>query len=160
MATNERLTQYFSFPTSPCDYPAPSREDNSPTHLHEGRKTGTPPGHPSAASEHRLHCHTSYGCPSPSSPCAGPPFLLAAGNQSCTQYLFPMQTHGRFMQQSITVLWVWFFLCFKKNSFHSVSFFDCYRAPSQHFHGSVYPNSMTRLLTGNSQVRAWHCLWM
>lgn len=29
---------YFSFPTSLNDYPAPSREGNSPTHLHKARK--------------------------------------------------------------------------------------------------------------------------
>lgn len=47
-------------------------------------------------------------------PWSGSPVLFSAGNQSCTQYLFPMQTHGRFMQQSITVLWVSFSLCFLK----------------------------------------------
>lgn len=47
-------------------------------------------------------------------PCSGSSLLLAAGNQGCTHYLFAMRTHGRFTQESTTVFWVSFSLCFLK----------------------------------------------
>lgn len=46
--------------------------------------------------------------------CSGSLLLFVAGNQSYTQYLVPMQMHSKFMQQSITLFWVSFPLCFLK----------------------------------------------
>lgn len=95
-----------------------NKEKSFPTDLAVPTPAGTAPGRAPLATPPQLLsiAYTAtlrMDVPRPCHPALAP-LLLAAGNQSCTQYLFPMQTHGRFMQQSTTVFCVSFSLCFLK----------------------------------------------
>lgn len=85
------------------------------------------------------------------------PTALCSRDQSCRQCLFPRQTHSRLMQQSITVFWVSFSLCFQEIR---------YTQPEVWILTEYQVNIFMEVLiltpkhSSKSQVSPWHCLWM